>query len=105
MLRRKPDEQAGIFYWRGLALEILKEMNVHVYYSRDIAKHLGVPQVILKPIMREMRLDGLIQYQRGNLDEDGEVYGAGHYITEAGRKYMREHREEYDQYPQTAKLR
>lgn len=70
-----------------------------------MAKHLDVPQAILKPILREMRLDGLIQFSRGNLSEDGEIYGSGHYITEAGRKYMQEHREEYDQYPQTAKLR
>lgn len=104
MLRKKPDEQAAIFYWRGLALEILKELNVHVYYSRDMAKHLDVPQAILKPILREMRLDGLIQFSRGNLSEDGEIYGSGHYITEAGRKFLKDNRVEYDKYPQTAKL-
>lgn len=105
MLRRKPDEKAAIFYWRGLALEVLKELNVHVYYSRDMAKHLDVPQAILKPILREMRLDGLVQFSRGNLNEDGEVYGSGHYITEAGRKFLQDNRIKYDKYTQTAKLR
>lgn len=104
MLKRNPDEQDAIFYWRGLALEILKQLNTHMYYSRDMANYMGVPQAILKPILREMRLDGLVQFSRGNLNEDGEVYGSGHYITEAGRKFLKDNRIEYDKYTQTAKL-
>ena len=95
LLTPRPDEPVEHWLLRGLYIKILEHLNSGCYYSRDIAKYTGIPQEIIKPIMRELRLYGLIQFNKGNLNEDGETYGCGHHISESGLKYLRELRKVY----------
>ena len=88
LLTPTPDDNHAQWLLRGLYVKILGELsNQQSYYSRDIAEYLGIPQTVIKPIMREMRLYGLVQYQTGGLNEDLKTYGSGHFATETGRDY------------------
>lgn len=95
LLTPRPDEPVEHWLLRGLYIKILECLNSGSYYSRDIAEYTGIPQEIIKPIMRELRLYGLIQFSKGNLNDDGETYGSGHHIHESGLKYLRELRKVY----------
>ena len=95
LLTPTPDEPDAHWLLRGLYVKILESMRGQSYYSRDISLDTGIPQPVIKPIMRELRLYGLVQYQNGNLNEDGETYGSGHFLTTSGREYLKKMREEY----------
>lgn len=95
LLTPTPDDNHAQWLLRGLYVKILGEFLNQTYYSRDMAEYLGIPQPVIKPIMRELRLYGLVQYQYGNINEDGETYGSGHHITESCRNYYRKMRETY----------
>lgn len=99
LLTPTPNEPVENWLLRGLYVRILSYFYTQNYYSRDIAQAMDIPQSVIKPMVRELRLYGLIKYQYGNLDEDGATYGAGHRITESGREYYRKMREEYGDNP------
>lgn len=96
LLTPVPNEPEEHWLLRGLYVKILKFFYSQGYYSRTLANETKIPQEIIKPIVRELRLYGLITYQTAGFDEDGECYGSGHHITEAGRKYYREMRKHYE---------
>lgn len=74
---------------RKLNLHILDRMSeTYSYYNRSLSDATDIPMPILKPMLRELRLHGLVQYNYGNLNEDGELYGSGHSLTELGREYL-----------------
>ena len=96
LLTPTPDDNHAQWLLRGLYVKILRELLQQTYYSRDIAEYLGIPQAVIKPIMRELRLYGLVQYQSGGINDDGETYGSGHYATATGREYYLKMKAEYD---------
>ena len=97
MLTPTPDDNHAQWLLRGLYVKILGNLsNQQSYYSRDIAEYLGIPQPVIKPIMRELRLYGLIQYQSGGINDSMETYGSGHYATPTGRDYYQKMKAEYD---------
>lgn len=96
LLTPTPDDNHSQWLLRGLYVKILEELLNQTYYSRDIAEYLGIPQAVIKPIMRELRLYGLVQYQSGGLDDGGEMYGSGHHATPIGRDYYQKMKVEYD---------
>ena len=97
LLTPTPDEPITHWLLRGLYVKILGELsNQQSYYSRDIAEYLGIPQAVLKPIMRELRLYGLVQYNHGGINDDCLMYGSGHFVTAIGREYYQKMRVEYD---------
>lgn len=91
-----PDEPITHWLLRGLYVKILGELSNQSYYSKDIAEYLDIPITVLKLIIRELRLYGLVEYKYGNINEDGETYGSEHHITKSGREYYRKMREVYD---------
>ena len=96
LLTPTPDDNHAQWLLRGLYVKILGELLNQTYYSRDMAEYLGIPQTVIKPIMRELRLYGLVQYQSGGINDDMETYGSGHFATEIGREYYQKMRVEYD---------
>ena len=96
LLTPTPDEPHSHWLLRGLYVKILGELLNQTYYSRDIAEYLGIPQSVIKPIMRELRLYGLVQYQNGGINDEGLAYGSGHFATPTGRDYYQRMKAEYD---------
>ena len=96
LLTPTPDDNHAQWLLRGLYVKILGELLQQTYYSRDMAEYLGIPQPVIKPIMRELRLYGLVQYQNGGINDDMETYGSGHYATLTGRDYYQKMKAEYD---------
>jgi len=96
LLTPVPNEPEEHWLLRGLYVKILKFFYYRGYYSRTLAYNTEIPQEVIKPIVRELRLYGLISYQNADFDKDGECYGSGHHITEAGRKYYQEMRKHYE---------
>ena len=96
LLTPTPDDNHAQWLLRGLYVKILGELLQQTYYSRDMAEYLGIPQSVIKPIMRELRLYGLVQYQNGGINDDMETYGSGHYATPTGRDYYQKMKAEYD---------
>ena len=96
LLTPTPDDNHAQWLLRGLYVKILGELLNQTYYSRDMAKYLGIPQAVIKPIMRELRLYGLVQYQSGGINADMETYGSGHFVTPTGRNYYQKMKAEYD---------
>ena len=96
LLTPTPDDNHVHWLLRGLYVKILGELLNQTYYSRDIAEYLGIPQAVIKPIMRELRLYGLVQYQSGGFNDEGEMYGSGHFATPTGRDYYQKMKAEYD---------
>ena len=104
LLTPMPDEPVEHWLLRGLYVRLLRALHGQSYYSRDLSLDTGIPQPVIKPMLRELRLYGLVQFQKGNLNEDGETYGSGHFITKDGRDYLHKMREEYNDNPsRTAK--
>lgn len=95
LLTPRPNEPVEHWLLRGLYIKILDQLHGGSYYSRNIAEYTGIPQEIIKPIMRELRLYGLVEFNKGNLNEDGETYGCGHAITLSGLEYLRTLRKVY----------
>ena len=96
LLTPTPDDNHAQWLLRGLYVKILGELLNQTYYSRDMAEYLGIPQAVIKPIMRELRLYGLVQYQNGGINDEGETYGSGHFATPTGRDYYQKMKAEYD---------
>lgn len=96
LLTPTPDDNHAQWLLRGLYVKILRELLQQSYYSRDIAEYLGIPQPVIKPIMRELRLYGLIQYQSGGINDEGLAYGSGHFVTATGSEYYHKMKVEYD---------
>jgi hypothetical protein len=51
---------------------------------------LGIPREVVRGILREMAGRGLVAYERGLFDEDGQVAGSGYRILPKGREVVRE---------------
>jgi len=74
---------------RALELDILSALDNGYYYgSRYISEYVNLHPEILKAILKQMRLDDLVSYHRGLMNDDGEVCGAGHGITMKGRQIL-----------------
>ena len=96
LLTPTPDDNHAQWLLRGLYVKILEELLNQTYYSRDMAEYLGIPKPVIKPIMRELRLYGLVQYQNGGINDEGLAYGSGHFATPTGRDYYQKMKAEYD---------
>lgn len=95
LLTPTPEDNHAQWLLRGLYVKILGELLDESYYSQTIAEYLGIPQEVIKPILREMRLYGLVQYQSRGINEEGLAYGSGHFTTPTGRDYYHKMRDLY----------
>lgn len=69
-------------------------------YFRTIAKSTGLDEKAVKAAARSLRAQGLAQFMRGLMTEDGRCAGAGYAITSQGvgvvADILRAHKEQHD---------
>ena len=79
---------------QAIRLAVLRSLSdLPPGYARHItpiANQVGFSYDITRAILRDLKAEGLTEYQKGLWSEDGTPMGAGYGITDQGRKWLDE---------------
>ena len=77
-----------------LQLAVLKALPREdwCYSLGRVSGETGIPREICRGLIAELRADGLVVYEKGLLDDAGEVAGSGYHLSRRGVAFLEEDR-------------
>ena len=84
--------EGALHLLRGAVMDALDCVPEPCWYLsfKNLEPMTGIQRETLRGIVADLREDGLVEYQRGLMTEDGELAGSGYRLTAAGLAWVRE---------------